>query len=39
MAAGMEEEGFSEETIGESMKQTAQNLRTLLDGLVSSLSA
>lgn len=38
MAAGMEDEGFSHETIEESMKGTAQDFQTLINGLLDSLA-
>ena len=38
MAAGMEDEGFSHETIAESMKGTAQDFQTLINGLLDSLA-
>jgi purine-nucleoside phosphorylase len=38
MAAGMEEEGFSEDTVGETMKGASKNFQTLVTGLLDSLN-
>ena len=38
MAAGMEEEGFSEDTVGETMKGASKNFQTLATGLLDSLN-
>lgn len=38
MAAGMEEEGFSADTIHNTMDDSSQNLKTLIGGLLDSLS-
>lgn len=38
MAAGMEEEGFTDESIGESMEGAAQNFQVLINGLLDTLA-
>ena len=38
MAAGMEEEGFSEDTVGENMKAASTNFQTLVYGLLDTLA-
>ena len=37
MAAGMEKEGFSHDSIGETMEQSAQNFEVLINGLLDTL--